>query len=133
MGENLLVNERIEAGAKFIRNFNDSFPVSVALWVVPADTDNIYLYVASDDIDGRNIDVAYGEAIRKLQGARSEWLDPFEVKLINTSNPLANEAIRIRDRYAVPIPTRFRGTSIGGTGIDGAYIYPPVSALATAT
>lgn len=133
MGENLLVNERIEAGAKFIRAFNDNFPVSVAVWVIPADTDSVYLYVASDGIDGRNINLAYGAVIRELQGAPSEWLDPFEVKLINSSDRVARDAIRIRDRFTMPRPTRFRGTSIGGIGIDGAYIYPPVSALATAT
>ncbi len=133
MGEDLLVKERIEAGAKFIRAFNDCFPVSVALWVVPVDTDSVYLYVASDEIDGRNIDVAYGEVIRTMDSVSSEWIDSFDIKLINSSEPLAREALRIRDSSPKRRPTRFRGTSIGGTGTDGAYIYPPVSALAVAS
>ena len=48
MGEELLVNERIDAGAEFLRDFNDYVPVSVACWVIPADSDNLFLYIASD-------------------------------------------------------------------------------------
>lgn len=77
MGEELLVAEQIDAGAELVRDFNEYAPVSVAFWVVPADSDDVFLYVASDDIDDRNFDVAYGEVLRRLSGKRSQWLDPF--------------------------------------------------------
>ncbi len=133
MGEELLV-EQIEAGADFIRDFNDYVPVSVACWVIPTESDNVFLYIASDDIDDSNIDVAYGEVLRRLNGKKSQWLDPFQIKLVNTSEPIAQDAIKIRDRRPVPSVTHYGtgGSSIGGVSIDGASIYPPVSAMSVA-
>lgn len=129
MGEELLVTERIDAGAEFVRDFNDYVPVSVAFWVVPAESEDVFLYVASDDIDDRNFDVAYGEVLRKLSGKRSQWLDPFQIKVVNSSDPIAQDAMRIRDRYPAPLVTRYGGSSLGGTSIGGACIYPPIAAL----
>ncbi len=131
MGEELLVDEQIVAGADFVRDFNDYVPVSVACWVIPADSDDMFLYIASDDIDDSNFDVAYGEVLRKLSGKKSPWLDPFQIKLVNSSDPIARDAIRIRDRYSAPLATRYGGSSIGGTSIDGAYIYPPMATMKT--
>lgn len=129
MGENPLVNEQIDAGADFVRDFNDYVSVSVACWVVPAESDDMFLYIASDDIDDTNFDVAYGEVLRRLSGKTSQWLDPFQIKLVNSSDPIAHDAVEIRDRYAAPLGTRYGGSSIGGMSIDRAYIYPPVSAM----
>lgn len=129
MGEELLVNEQIDAGADFVRDFNDYVPISVACWIIPAESDNVYLYIASDNIDDANFDVAYGEVLRKLSGKRSHWLDPFQIKLVNTSHPVAQDAIRIRDRYPASLLTRYGSSSIGGMSIDGACIYPPISAM----
>jgi hypothetical protein len=129
MDEILLVNEQIDAGAEFVRDFNDYLPVSVAFWVISAESNNAYLYVASDDIDDHNFDVAYGEVLRRISTNRSQWLDPFQIKLVSSSDPIALDAIRIRDRYPAPLVTRYGGASLGGTGIEGAWIYPSVAAL----
>ncbi len=129
MGEDLLVNEQIEAGADFVRDFNDYVCVSVACWVIPAASEGSFLYVASDDIDDSNIDDAYGEVLRRLSVKKNQWLDAFQVKLVNSSDPIASDAIRIRDRYPATLATRYGGSSIGGTSIDGAYIYAPISAM----
>ncbi len=130
MDQELLVTARIDAGADFVRDFNDYLSVAVACWINPAESDNLFLYIASDEIDDSNFDVAYGEVLRRLSGKRSQWLDPFQVKLVNSADPIAREAIEIRDRYpARKVPTRYTGSSLGGTSIDGAYIYPPLSAM----
>jgi hypothetical protein len=129
MGEELLVTEQIDAGAEFVRDFNDYVTVSVAFWVVSAESDDVFLYVASDNIDDSNFDVAYGEVLRRLSGKRSQWLDPFQIKLLNSSDPIAEDAMRIRDRYPAALVTRYDGSSLGGTSIDGAYIYPPIATL----
>jgi hypothetical protein len=132
MGHELLVTEQIEAGADFLRDFNDYVPISVACWLNPAGSDNLFLYIASDEIDDSNIDVAYGEVLRILGAKRSQWLDPFQVKLLNSSDPIASDAIQIRDRYPAKIPTRYHGSSIGGASIEGAYIYPSLSVTKSA-
>jgi hypothetical protein len=129
MGEELLVNEQIDAGAEFIRTFNEYAPVSVAFWIGLPESENLFLYIASDDINDRNFDVAYGEVLRKLSGRRSHWLDPFQIKLVNSSEPIAQEAMRIRDRYPALLVTRYGGSSLGGESIDGACIYPPISTI----
>jgi len=130
MGQELLVTEHVDAGTEFVREFNDDYPVSVAFWVNPTETDNLFLYVASDKIDGNNIDVAYGEALQRLHGKNSPWLDPFQVKLVNSNDPIARDAIEIRDRYATTTMfTRSNRFSIGGIGIDALGIYPTVSAM----
>ena len=129
MGQELLVTEQIDAGADFIRDFNDYLSVSVACWINPAESDDLFLYIAADEINDSNFDVAYGEVLRRLSSKRSQWLDPFQIKLVNSSDPIARDAIEIRDRYPAQIPTRYNGSSIGGTSIDGACIYPPLSAM----
>lgn len=129
MDQGVLVIERIAAGAEFVRELNDQIPVSVACWVIPAESDNQFLYIASDDIDDANIRESYREAACAYQAARSPWLDLFQIKLINTSDPIAQDAIEFRDQFGSTVGTYFRGSSIGGIGIDRAYIYPPVAAL----
>jgi hypothetical protein len=131
MGEHLLVNEHIDAGAEFVRSFNDYVPVSVACWVNPADAETWYLYVASDQIDDRNILDAYGEVHRRLAAGQIPWLNMFQVKLVSSSDRVARDAIRIRDRFPTPVPTRYQESSLGGLAIDGAYIYPPLVAQKT--
>jgi hypothetical protein len=133
MGDEILVDEQIEAGADFVRDFDAYFPVSVAFWTIPADSDNLFLYIASDGINDRNVHDAYGEVLRRLSGKASSSLDPFQVKLISSSNPIARGAIQIRDRYPVKLPTRTNVSSIGGMGIEGACIYPPVSEMKSAS
>lgn len=132
MGEEFLVNEQIDAGADFVRDFDEYAGVSVAFWIVPIESENRFLYIASDEISDGNIDVAYGEVLRRIKRWRSPWLDPFQIKLVNTSDPIACDAIRIRDRTPTPLPTRYGGSSIGGLNIDEAYIYPPISAMKAA-
>ena len=130
MGQELLVSETIEAGADFIRQFNDYRSVAVACWINPTESDNLFLYIASDEIDDSNIGDAYGELGQLLSGKRTPWLDPFQIKLVSSADPIARDAIEYRDLYPDnKLATPYKGSSIGGMGIDSAYIYPPLSAM----
>ena len=128
MAHELLVDEQVGAGADFVRDFNEYVPVSAAFWINPAESEEWYLYIASDEIDGSNLNIVYGEVLKRL-GKKSQWLDPFRVKLLNSSDPVARQAVEIRDRYPARIPTRYHGSSIGGMSIKGACIYPPLPAM----
>jgi len=128
VGAQVLVKEQIDVGGAFVRDFNAYVPVSVACWVFPAETENSFLYLASDAIDGHNIDVAYGEVLRLLGGQRTPWLSPFQVKLVNSSDPVARDAMKFRDRYPVAVGLPYGGSTIGGIEVDGAYVYPSVVA-----
>jgi len=128
MGEELLVNEQIEAGEEFARDFNEYAPVDAAFWINPADSEQWYFYIASSEIRDDNIRAAYGEVLRRISKYKNQWLDPVQIKLLNCADPLAAKVIEIRDRYPLKTPMRYNGTSIAGLAIDGAYIYPRITA-----
>jgi hypothetical protein len=132
MGQESLVNEQIDAGEEFARDFSDYVSVDVAFWINPAESEEWFLYIASSEINDDNFDVAYGEVLRRASNNRNQWLDAFQVKLLNCADPLAAKVIEIRNRYPLKIPTRYNGSSIAGIAIDGAYIYPPIAAPSSA-
>ncbi len=133
MGQESLVNEQIDAGEAFARDFSDYASVDVAFWINPADSEEWFLYIASKQINDSNFDVAYGEVLRRVGNNKTQWLDAFQVKLLNCADPLAAEVMEIRNRYPVSkIPTRYKGSSIAGMAIGGAYIYPPIAAPSSA-
>lgn len=128
MDQESLVIEQIDAGEEFARDFNDYVSVAVAFWINPADSEDWFLYIASAEINDDNIRGAYGEVLRRVGSNRNQWLDAFQVKLLNASDPLAAEVIAIRNRRPLKIAIRHNGSSIAGIAIDGAFIYPPMTA-----
>ena len=123
-----LVMEQIDAGEEFARDFNDYVSVAVAFWINPADSEDWFLYIASAEINDDNIRSAYREVLRRVGSNRNQWLDAFQVKLLNASDPLAAEVMAIRNRRPLKIAIRYNGSSIAGIAIDVAYIYPPITA-----
>ncbi|PQO43407.1 hypothetical protein [Blastopirellula marina] len=128
MGQNSLVTDEIVAGSEFLHRFNQYMPVKAAFWLQAADSDQPYLYVASDELSDQNFDIAYGEVLRITKEIRStSYLDPFCVRLIYADNPLAQAAVQIEQDYPAPLNTRFRGSEFGGVSVDDVYIYSPKS------
>ena len=132
MGQESLVNEQIDAGNEFVRDFSKRMSVAAAFWINPADSEDWSLYIALADIDDHDFDLAYGEVLRVAGISKNQWLDPFQVKLLNSADPLAAKIIEIRDRYTSKIPTRYNGSFIAGMAIGGALIYPPIAATTSA-
>jgi len=132
MGKESLVNEQRDAGQEFVRDFTEYVPVAAAFWINPADSEDWFLYVASPKINDGNLDVAYGEVLRRVGTNKNQWLDAFQIKLVNSADPVAAEVIRIRDRYALKTATHYNGSSIAGMAIGGAFIYPESTAATSA-
>jgi hypothetical protein len=131
MDKKPLVNEQIDAGEWLIREFTKRIPVQAAFWLREQDTDEWYLYLASDQINDRNFDVAYGEVLRIIQPGQNLWIDPFQVKVVGADALVAKAALRVMKRYPARIPTRYHGRQFGDLSVDEVYIYPvplPVSA-----
>lgn len=124
MGQGSMVSEETDAGAELVRRLDKSTPVKAAFWVKDSEDAYWYLYIASDQIDDKNIDVAYGEVLRLAGQMANPYLDPFQVKLIPASDPLAQAALNIHRRYPGNTATRFGGKNFGGLGVEGVYIYP---------
>ena len=125
-----LVIEQIDAGTRFLNEFQKYLPIQVAFWLKEAEVGDWNLYIASDQITEDNFDVAYGEVVRIAGQIRDPWFDPFQVKLIGANDPLAQAALDIQRRFPGRMPTRFHGRTFGGLSVDEVYIYPsPVPAL----
>ncbi|MCI5219024.1 MAG: hypothetical protein D3914_07495 [Candidatus Electrothrix sp. LOE2] len=128
MDQELLVNEQIDAGLEFLREFNEYFFVSAAFWINSIDSGAWILYVASSEINDDNFDAAYGEVLRLVGTNKNQWLDAFQIKLLKVSDPLVAEVVNIRDQYSSKNPVRHNGSAIAGRAVRGTLIYPSIAA-----
>jgi hypothetical protein len=124
MDQGQLVSEETDAGGELVRRLDKYVPVRAAFWVKDSEEGHWYLYIASDQINDTNLGSAYGQVLRLAGELASPYFDPFLVKLIPTSDPLAQAALDIHRRYPGRMSTRFGGTSFGGMGVDGVFLYP---------
>jgi len=124
MDQGPLVIQQIDAGARFIHEFAKYTSVQAAFWLKATEDNQWFLYVAGDQINDSNFDMAYGEVLRITAKAPDPWLDPFQVKVIGTDDPLAKAVIEIQKKYPGKIPTRYHGHQLGGLSVEEVYIYP---------
>jgi hypothetical protein len=130
MDQGPLVKEQIDAGARFLAEFQKYAPVQAAFWLKESDEGEWNLYVASDQITDDNFDIGYGEVARINAAFKDPWFDPFQVKLIGTDDPLAQAALDRLRRFHGRGPARVHGETFGGVAVDEVYLYPsplPVS------
>jgi hypothetical protein len=128
-----LVTEQIEAGARFLREFDKYASVSVAFWLKESQRRYWHLSVASDEITGENLDAAYDAVVRIARVLHDPWLGlPPRVKVIGTDDPRAQEALARQRPYPGRTLPRVYGTLFGDVMVDEVYIYPsPIPAPAT--
>jgi hypothetical protein len=119
-----LVSEQIDAGTKFLGEFQKYLPIQAAFWLKETEEGDWSLYVASEQITDDNFDVAYGEVLRIAGQLRDPWFDPFQVKVIGANDPLAQAALDIQRRFPGRMPTRFHRRIFGGVSVDEVYVYP---------
>jgi hypothetical protein len=124
MDQGPLVTGQIDAGARFLGEFQKCIPVQVAFWLKEGEAGNWYLYVASDQITDDNFDVVYGEVVRIADQIRDPFFDIFQVKVIGADDPLAQAVLDIRGQYPGPVARRLHGKVFGGVPVAEVYIYP---------
>jgi hypothetical protein len=124
MDQGALVMQQIDAGARLVNEFDKYAPVRAAFWLKARDEGEWYLYLASDQIDDSNFDLAYGEVLRLTGSNPTPWLDPFQVKVISADDRLARAVLAILARYPGKTPTRYHGRELGGISVNEVYIYP---------
>jgi hypothetical protein len=129
MDQGPLVNEQIEAGAKFLAEFEKEFSVTVAFWLKANEEDSWHLYLASDEFNDNTMDVAYREVLRLAAEVRDPNLDPFQVKLIKPGHPLAKAAQDFLRLFPGRMATRLRQRNFGGANVDEVHIYPRMAAV----
>ena len=124
MDQGALVKEEIDAGAELIRRFEQFAPVKAAFWMKASEKPSRYLYIASDQINDKNFDLAYGEVIRIIKEMNDPNFDLFRVKVIGSNHPIARSVLDIYRRYPNSGAINYRGRFLGDIAVDDAYIYP---------
>lgn len=124
MDQGPLVNERIEAGAKFLVAFDKRIPIKLAFWLKTAEGGRWYLYIASEQIDRANRGASYGDLIAAAQKVRDPNLDSFQVKLLGADEPLARGVLDIVGAAADAVPVRVYDRVVGEVSAAEIYVYP---------
>jgi hypothetical protein len=125
MDTELLVEDRIDDGRKLLAELlRDDFDVTVAFWAKTSEEGLWFLYVGSTTFAPERLGDAYRTAYDCLRRIADPCIALSEIKLVEATNPIARDAIAVRDRYPARIPTRYRETRLGNLSFDEAYIYP---------
>jgi hypothetical protein len=119
-----MVSEQIEAGARFLREFEKYAPVQSAFWLKDSEAGTWWLYVASDQITDDNFDLAYGEVVRITGVLRDPWFDVLQVKVLGQDHALAKAALELQQRYPSRTPIHLHGKTVGGVTLDEVHVYP---------
>ena len=127
MDQSPLVNEQIEAGIQFLREFERYAPIESAFWLAAEDAGRCYLYVVSDQINDKNFDRAYGEIGNLTQKMHDPHLGMFDVKLVWGDDRLVKAAAELRRRYPNAKAIHYRNKNFGGRPVDELYLYPPLT------
>lgn len=130
MDQGPLVTEQIVAGARLAAEFAERTPLRAAFWLKESGDGEWFLYLASDQINDSNFDLAYEDVHHLLGRWPRAWLDSFQVKVAGVGNPIVKDVIDIQQQYPAKFATRLRTRMLGGVFVADAYVYPiPVPAL----
>lgn len=125
MDQGPLVIEQIDAGMEFVDRLEEHLPVRAAFWMKAADGGRWYLYIASDQINHSPLGAGYATVSRVAREMDDPNLDPFQIKLIGSDDPLARAALDAHHRFVGRMPARFRGSQFGDVSVEEVYLYPP--------
>jgi hypothetical protein len=128
MDTETLVENQIDDGQRLIDQLTrEEFEVLVAFWLKTSEEGAWQLYIASPSVDMDKLGEAYRKVYASLKRLEQSWVTPSDLKLLNGTNPVAQDALRVRERYPGRIPTRLHGKRLGNISIEEAYIYPPAA------
>jgi len=132
-----LVKEQLDDGEALLQLLaSEGFDVRVAFWAKPLDEENWFLYLSTPVVDSEGTIRAFRSIHRIIPKQRWRWLDPFDVRVLGTSDPSTIAALDIMtpkpssQPFATPEPAPFPGTwtrraELGELRLGGpAYIYP---------
>jgi len=120
-----LVEEMIDDGRRLLMELErDHFEVMVAFWAKRGEPGRWQLRIASKAVDASGA-MPFHQVVREaLRRLPDPMITSEEVRLIGANDPMAKDALAIRQRQAGTRPIRYDGRRLGNTVIDDAYIYP---------
>lgn len=139
MDSNALVNGQLGSGLRLVAALGDAgVDIVAAFWAKLTEAPGWSLYLASPVVDTKAGSLgAYGSLLRTLVRRPELEIDSDDVLFIDVDDSMAVEAAEVVKSKVIngkPYTgiTRFKGDTLGGLEIDGAYIYPPPRAPVTA-
>jgi hypothetical protein len=124
MDQTILVNRRLEDVPRLVSQLQAAdFDVKAALWLYTSESGQWFLYIISDVVDKDGGRAAYRLAYGVMRQMTDLRINPFEVKLIGLTDPLAQAVIDFLAKQRAPLPTWIDGMRLGDIYIEGAYIY----------
>src|SRR5688572_2337990 len=121
----LLVDHKIEDGQRIVeRLLREQFSVPVAFWVRRTEEGALTLNIGSDAIDPKELRDKYRVVYATLDLIPGCSIGASEINLLTRSDPLARDAIALRDRYPGTEPRSHRNVTLAKTQIDEVIIYP---------
>lgn len=108
------------------------FDATAGVWAKAEGDGQYYLYIVHPPAETRGIRPGFGQVLTELRqmdasrlwASPFERVDPFAVKLVEPSDPLARGVLDHYQRFPDDHPTWHQGSILGSVPIDGAYIYP---------
>jgi hypothetical protein len=129
MDQGPLVRETIDAGTKFLAEFEKRIPIEAAFWLKEEDRP-WRLYIASSTLNDHKTRDTYSDVWEIGTKLHDPNFEPSYVRLIGTDNPQAQAAIEVLRRYPGRIPARYRERMFGDVWIEEVFIYPVPIAVA---
>lgn len=127
----LVSRERAEHATELFELFPDEGLMATgALWAQLEGDGRPYLYIVSPNVEREGsleADLRLGRALRRFQPVSTDphrRLDPFAIKLIGPSDPLAAWVRQWYERRPDEWATVHYGSSFNGETLDGVYLYP---------
>ena len=123
MDQESLVKDQIDAGQRFLGEFEKYSPVKFAGWLKETEGGRWYLYVISDSINDSDVNIAYGRVLQIVNAMEKPRLDPFRIRIVGANTSIAAQVMRLQQSLTTSTtPAPWHESS--GRGIDDAYVYP---------
>ena len=133
MDTDLLVGTLIDDGRWLLRFLaNDHFEVSVAFWARVQADGSWNLFLATPHLPAASEGSAspYIRVYSALDQLPNRSISAMDVSLLEVSNPIAIDAVAVRDRYPARGATHIRSKlRLGNLTVAEAYIYPTQTTL----
>jgi hypothetical protein len=131
MDQVTLVENLIADGQKLLERLaHEREDVRAAGWIKTSEEGMWLLYLALPGVKKAGTRDAYRRIQAVIRGMPQPfWLRLVDVKVIDSANPLAVAAADFQRRYGATKLLAYPNDHLGGVSIEGAYIYPPVTAV----
>lgn len=129
MDQEPLVANSIEAGQRFLKEFNSFEQVKYAAWLKEADSGRWYLYILSDHVNDEDVDRAYKKVVQIARSMNAPRIDPFRVRVVAANRPMANRLAKLCEDQAQTTTTPDPLDMRSDFSFEGIYVYQmPIAA-----